>query len=135
MLVVDYPINVPAAGTYVFDLLVSSREKRYATLHTNYVFGAGGTSLKIYLQTTLDDGVTWRDVICHVTGGIPSDKASSVSADVVAPAANEGTDGALPDDTMINGIFGRKWRVKIIIVGTYTTTTLKVHADFVDAIS
>jgi hypothetical protein len=90
-------------------------------------YGSGGTSCKVYLQTSLDGGATWFDVAQHAFATADATKVSALNANI-APAAQAFTpgDGALADNTVANGALGDRLRVKIVSAGTYAATTIKV---------
>lgn len=89
------------------------------------VTGSGGTSIQWWLQTSLDGGTTWCDVMSfsHTTAGRAVGSAASSPATAVAPAA--ATDGTQAS-AAVNNIFGPIWRVKYTSVGTWTTGNLRV---------
>jgi hypothetical protein len=82
------------------------------------------------LQTTLDDQDTWVDIACVVFGNTVSEVAV-VNLSALTPKTTQvtPTDGALADDTVVDGLIGESFRVKIVVVGTYAgSTTLNVTA-------
>lgn len=92
-------------------------------------YGSGGTTAKAWLQTSLDNGATWVDVASHAFTTADATKVSILSANV-APASQAfaPSDGALADNTVVNGALGDRYRVKVITTGTYGgSTTLNVH--------
>lgn len=125
---------VAAAGTYTTELEFPQKRIKYVTMQGRLVYGTGGTTIKSYLQVSFDEGTTWRDVICLAFALVTASKVSAIGREVAATAAAQaGTDGALADDTIINGLFGPKWRVKTIIVGTYNadcTYRVDVEPDY-----
>ncbi len=93
-----------------------------------FVYGSGGTTAKAWLQTSFDNGTTWVDVASLAFTTATATKISIISANV-APASQAfaPTDGTLTDNTVINGAFGDRLRVKVITTGTYAgSTTLNV---------
>jgi hypothetical protein len=121
---------VPAAGTVIQELTLNTKKKDYIAIQSALTYGAAGTSIKVFLQTTIDDGVTWRDVSCNAFLLVSANKLSVLNM-FIAPATQSApaSDGALADDTVVNGTMGDKWRLKIVIVGTYTTSTLRVDVS------
>lgn len=121
---------VPAAGTYTFDILNSTvRVDNYVAIQSNLTYGAGGTSIRVYLQTTQDDGSTWQDTVNQTFLLASARKTSAVNKYVAAAPSVAASDGALADDSVSNGFVGRKWRVKIVVVGAYTTSNIRVDVD------
>jgi hypothetical protein len=91
------------------------------------VFGSGAaTTLNCYLQTSFDGGTNWADVVSFTQFGVASARVgAAVVQAAVAPAAL--TDGTLAAGSA-NALFGPWWRVKYVVVGAYTATTLRVDA-------
>ncbi len=102
---------------------------RYVALQSTFVYGSGGTTAKLYLQTSFDGGVTWVDVISHAFATTTATKISAVGTGT-APASQgfSPTDGTLTDNTVNNGVLGDRVRVKLITVGTYAGAT-SIRAD------
>jgi hypothetical protein len=100
-----------------------------------FTYGAGGTSLDTFLQTSLDGGTTWADVVHWAQNTTSSDSRPFVAniqpagAAQTAPVAT--TDGALTVNTISANLFGLWWRVKYVVVGTYTggANLLRVDVD------
>jgi hypothetical protein len=108
-----------------------------------FTWAAGGTSVDTYLQTSLDGGNTWDDVVhwaqnlaASDAGGRPlyaSVNSLTVLPTTGAPVAT--TDGAQTVNTTNLGLFGQWWRVKYVVVGTYTgLTTLRVDVACSDMV-
>jgi len=93
-----------------------------------HVDGGTGTSVTAWVQTSIDD-TNWVDVSCFdatATGR----KVSTVNGNVTHVLA-EATDGALADNTDLDGWIGSKIRVKVTTVGTYdAVTSLVVHCKY-----
>lgn len=98
------------------------------TIQANLTGASGGTSVDVYIQTSLDGGGTWTDVANFNFTTTPLRKVSSTSMASAVVAAATATDGSIASNTTLSGIFGNLWRVKVISVGTYTATTLRVDA-------
>lgn len=100
-----------------------------ATIQANFNWGAGGTSLKVMIETTLDQGVTWLEVARFAFATASAEKVFNLIGAKEALAAV--TPGAQSDDVAVSGIFGDRWRAKILAVGTYTGNTslsLRINA-------
>lgn len=95
-----------------------------------FTYGSGGTTAKAWLQTSLDGGTVWCDVTAHAF--LLANKKSLFNLSPLTPKTTvftAFTDGALADDTSVDGIFGSLWRVKYTTTGTYAGgTTLRVDA-------
>jgi uncharacterized protein YjlB len=90
------------------------------------VYGSGGTTIDVYVQTSFDQGATWCDVMnFHFTTSSLREVGNVNRQTAVVPAA--ATDGSLASNTKNDGIVGRLWRAKVVSVGTYGgSTTLTV---------
>lgn len=100
------------------------------TAQANFVWGSAGTTCKAWLQTSLDEGATWNDIMCfsfttaskRTIGAVNNFQAAGSGTDLVVP-----TDGTLAADKVVNGILGNLMRVKITSTGTYAgSTTLTI---------
>jgi hypothetical protein len=91
----------------------------------DFVYGSGGTSGKVWVQTSLDGGTTWVD-IANMTFLLASKKRvmNLTSSPITAPYTP--TDGTLADDTVRDGLTGGVYRTKLTTIGTYAATTLSV---------
>ena len=110
------------AGTHVSAPWYVGRDCRYLAVQSNFARTSGGTTLKVYLQFSVDDGQTWADVASHAFTTTSGRKVSAVKASTALAAATVPTDGSLTDDTILSGLIGTKIRVKTVIVGTYVGT-------------
>ena len=100
---------------------------QYLTAQAIFVFGAGGTNVTVYIQTSLDKGASWIDVISFQFLVTTATKVSAVSTYTALAAAITPTDGTLAVNTILSGLLGDRVRAKYVTTGTYTgTTTLAV---------
>ena len=99
----------------------SERTPKQLTAIGKFLYGSGGTNVNAWLQTSLDGGTTWFDVINFLFTTAALTKASTVVP--VSANAITLTDGALAGNTSIAGLFGRLWRVKYTTTGTYAGLT------------
>ena len=102
---------------------------QYLAVEAQFLYGAGGTTVDAYIQTSLDGGTTWIDIMnFHFT----TSAASKVSAVVTSTALAAGitpTDGTLTNNTILSGLLGDRIRAKYVTVGTYTgATSLQLDA-------
>lgn len=98
-----------------------------AAIQTNLVYGSGGTTFSVWVQTSLDGGTTWIDV-CNMSGTTASkNRTQVVSSRTPITTPYTTLDGALTADTVHDGIIGSLWRTKLTTTGTYGgSTTLTV---------
>jgi hypothetical protein len=98
-------------------------------LEAEFAYGSGGTTVTAYVQTTLDDGVTWFDVACFQFTTDSANVAMCIrrTTSQLTPVAL--TDGALTANTAVDGLLGSSLRVKLTTVGTYAgATSLNIWA-------
>ena len=97
-----------------------------ASIQVKFAYGSGGTTAKVYVQTTLDDGITWVDVASFAFTTSSATKIVNLSGLTPKTTAATPSDGALADDTCVDGVLGDALRVKLTTTGTYANTTLSV---------
>lgn len=97
------------------------------TIQCNFTYGAGGTTAKVWVQTSFDAGATWVDIanFAHTTASLR--RLYSLDVQGSTGAIDTPTDGTLADDTSNDGFFGDQLRVKFTSTGTYSGgTTVRV---------
>ena len=102
---------------------------KHLTVEAKFLYGAGGTTVDAYIQTSLDGGVSWIDIMQFAFTTAAANKVSSVTS-CIAPAAQafSPSDGALTSNTIIQGVLGDRIRLKYVTVGTYSgATSLAVY--------
>lgn len=98
-----------------------------AILQANFVYGSGGTSADVWVQTSVDDGQTWADVANFHFLTTSARAQFNLSALTPITTQYTPTDGTLAANTAKDGLLGPLWRVKYTTVGTYAGgTTLRV---------
>lgn len=89
------------------------------------VYGSGGTNVKVYLQTSLDQGTTWFDIACIVFTTTNNDqKVVNLSGLTPKTTPTQVSDASITDNTCLDGVLGDRFRVKIVSTGTYAGSTL-----------
>lgn len=113
---------IPAAATYTHPTF-GLRNPIQLGMSVVTTSAAAGTSTKFYLQTSVDFGVTFFDImsIAFTTGTVTKVGVCNFG---ITPGTNPITtaDGSLSDGTYNQGILGTVFRVKNIVVGSYTGT-------------
>jgi len=110
------------------------------TVEFIFTYGSGGTTTDVYVQTTLNGGLTWFDVMnFHATTASSKVlmsvnaylQTATVATSVVTTAVQiTPTDGSLTANTSVQGILGSQVRIKYTTTGTYaTSTTLAVYGN------
>lgn len=92
-----------------------------ATIQANFTYGSGGTTVRLMIETSLDQGTTWIEVWRALFGTASEENVINLSA--LTPKTSPVTPAALSDDTCLDGIFGPRWRAKITSTGTYAGNT------------
>jgi len=121
--------TLAAAGTYISEVSPLPREVKALAVQSVFVRAAGGTTTKVYIQTSLDGGATWVDIACHAFATTTATKISAVRNAIALTAATVPTDATLTDDTIKDGLIGDRVRVKFVVAGTYSgASSLTVSA-------
>lgn len=119
-------LSITAAATTICTAITGLTGMQSLTVSLRFAWGSGGTAVKAYLQTSIDGGNTWIDIACVVFGTASEHAALNFSA--LTPKITQVTpsDGAMSDDTAIDGILGDRVRLKVVSTGTYAGNTLLV---------
>lgn len=121
----DLPITTALTGSA--QTAIENLEGMLAgTIQAKFAYGSGGTSAKAYVQTTLDNGLTWVDIASITFTTASATKIINLSGLTPKTTAVTPSDGALSDDTCVDGVLGDALRVKITTTGTYANSTLSV---------
>ena len=116
--------TIAAAGTFVGDWVEGLEGLLALAAQIRLAYGSGGTSIKAYLQTSLDQGATPIDVACFTFSTSSAVKARNLSALTPKLTDVTPTDGALADDTSVDGVLGDRFRLKVVSTGTYGGSTV-----------
>lgn len=116
--------TVTAAGTQVGTPVTGLDGMTAATLQLRLAYGSGGTTVRAYVQTSLDQGTTWIDLACVLFGTASEVAVLNFSGLTPKTTAAVPTDGAMTDDTAVDGILGDRLRVKVVSTGTYAGSTV-----------
>jgi hypothetical protein len=118
----DLPIAGP--GTFICEVVADLDGMTALSASLRLAYGSGGTSIKAYLQTSLDQGTTWTDIWCKAFA--TASEHGEVNISGLTPKTTEivPTDGALADDTVLDGILGDRLRLKVLVTGTYASSTV-----------
>lgn len=123
-------IGVAAAGMLSDPVLSLTPGIVVATFQGTFLYGAGGTKVTVWIQTSLDRELYWFDIACMTFTTAAAKKIASLKALIAVAASYVPTDGTLADDTIKDGLLGHAYRVKYTSTGTYTgATSLAVHCS------
>ena len=104
----------------------------YLAVEAVFLYGSGGTNANVYIQTSLDGGLSWIDIMEFVftTSALTKVNSTSIyqtSASPYAPITP--SDGSLTASTAVPGILGDRIRAKYVTTGTYGgATSLALYA-------
>lgn len=115
---------ITTANTYAGAWVTDLEGLLAAVAQLSLTWGSGGTTIKAFLQTSLDQGETAIDIAC-VLFGVASEVAI-LNFSALTPKLTQVTpsDGAMNNDTAVDGIIGDCFRLKLVTTGTYANTVL-----------
>jgi hypothetical protein len=119
-------LTITAAATTICTPITGLTGMQSLTVSLRFVYGSGGTAVKVYLQTSIDGGTTWDDIACWAPSNANASKRWNFSALAIFAAPVTPTDGAMPDNTMQNGLLGDLVRLKVVSTGLYGGNTALV---------
>lgn len=123
--------QITTAGTQVGDWIENLDGMLAMVASLRLAYGSGGTTIRAYLQTSLDQGQTAIDIACVLFATASEHACLNFSALTPKTTQVVPTDGALTDDTALDGILGDRVRLKVVSVGTYAGSTVlsgRAHA-------
>jgi hypothetical protein len=122
--------TLTAAGTQVGISVDGLEGMLAACLQARLAYGSGGTTARLYFQTSLNQGTTWVDIACVLFGTASETEIVNLSALTPKSSQVTPTDGALADDTVVDGVLGDQLRAKLVTTGVYAgSTVLEVRAN------
>lgn len=94
-----------------------------------FLYGAGGTDAIARVQTSIDGGLSWFDIMSFGFLTAAATKVASVSMNITSAVPTAVTDGTLAVNTVNQGLIGDRIRLKYVTTGTYTgVTSLAIYA-------
>lgn len=112
-----------AVANQLSNTLIMKDGVRTITAEAQFLYGAGGTTCKAWLQTSLDGGTTWIDIASFAFTTAALKKVSKLTSSIALAAAVTPTDATLADNTIVDGLLGSRFRVKYTTTGTYSGAT------------
>ncbi len=118
----DHALNL--AAIYIGTPLDKLDGMTACTLYLRFQYGSGGSTCKAYCQVSLDQETTWVDIAC--ASFTTASEAVILNFSGLTPKLTQivPTDGALADDTAIDGVLSDRMRLKIVTTGTYAGQTV-----------
>ncbi len=139
-------VSVPISSALATSPIVLNGSPRSLAIQANFSPGASasGSSIDVYVQTTIDDGSTWADVVnFHFTtvariaavNITPQSPVGTPLSSATAPDAQTPvtlTDGTMASNTARDGLLGPQIRAKYLSTGTYSGASIRVDVASVD---
>ena len=124
--------SITTAGTVTGSVFRYARRNipRSISAQGNFVWSSGGTSVKAFIQSSLDGGTNWFDVMLLSFLAASAIQVGNATVSANGPVAGA-TDGGLASATP-NNIIGDLLRCKVVSVGTYaggTSLVVSVETD------
>lgn len=110
-------------GTIICEVIKDLDGITDATIDCRLEYGAGGSTLSHYVQTSFDDGATWIDVYNFEPGLATTQRIVNVTGRTPITTPLTPTDGGLAANTVKDGVVGPRWRTKTVTTGTFTGST------------
>ena len=123
---VNLPITGAIALAQVGGQLLLNDAARSICAQANFTYGSGGATVDAYLQTSIDGGATWIDIMeFHFTTASARVVMNTSSLTTIL-ASYAATNGTLAANTAKDGILGPLFQVQVDSTGTYAGTTLAI---------
>jgi len=121
--------TIPAAGTTTTTPITGLGTVAYLLMQAKFDWGSGGTTAKVYVQTSVDEGDTWIDIACFAFATADETRLMKVMATDDLTDNTTPTDGSLTDDTALSGVIGDRIRATLVVVGTYANSTIDLVVE------
>jgi hypothetical protein len=117
----DLPVTAP--GSTICTPITGLTAMQSLLLWLRLAYGSGGSAIKAYLQTALDAD-TWMDIACVAFA--TESKVAVLNFSALTPKLTQvtPTDGAIADNTALDGVLGDRVRLKVVVTVTYGGSTL-----------
>jgi len=92
-----------------------------ATIEAAFVYGAGGTTCTVTVETSIDQGANWIEIarLAFTTAS----KVKIVNLSGLTPKTTPVEPAVLSDNTVVDGVLGDRMRAKVTSTGTYSGST------------
>lgn len=91
------------------------------SVQVRFAYGAGGISLKVDIETSLDQGQTWVPIARLAFTTVSATKVVNLSG--LTPKTTPASPGPLSDDACLDGVLGDRLQAKVTSTGTYSNNT------------
>jgi hypothetical protein len=113
-------LTAMGAGTFTSDEVSIPYGADLVACQAVFTRAGGGSTTDVFIQTSLDNGSTWIDLVQWAFLTTTVTKISAVRSSIAMAANVTPTDGGLSDNSILDGLLGDRIRAKTVIVGTYT---------------
>ncbi|PWJ93530.1 hypothetical protein C8D77_101209 [Mesorhizobium loti] len=117
-------LTITTAQTLIGDAIIELDGMQSALLQLRLAYGSGGSTIRAYVQCSADQATTWYDVACVLFGTASEVALLNLSALTPKTTQVTPTDGALADDTAVDGLITDRMRLKVVSTGTYAGSTV-----------
>jgi hypothetical protein len=115
-------LSITAPGTTICTPVTDLVGMQALRVALRFLWGSGGTNVRAFVQTS-EDGNIWDDIAC-VLFGIESESVRLNFSALTPKAQTTPTDGAMADDTLVDGLIATQVRLKVVSTGIYAGNTL-----------
>jgi hypothetical protein len=128
MLLANLPITTAVTTQKTTAVPLTNGAFNSALFEAIFTYGSGGTTVDAWVQTSLDGGATFFDVMnFHFTTASAS-FIFNISALTSITSEYTPTNGTLASNTCKDGLLGDRWQVLYTTTGTYAgSTSLQVY--------
>ena len=113
-------LTAMGAGTFTSEEVSIPYGADLLAVQSVFVRAGGGTTTDVFIQTSLDNGSTWIDIMQFALATPTVTKMAAVRSSIAMAANVTPSDGALTDNTILDGLIGDRLRAKTVVVGTYS---------------
>jgi hypothetical protein len=113
-------LTAMGAGTFTSDEVSIPYGADLVACQAVFTRAGGGSTTDVYIQTSLDNGSTWIDIMQFALVTTTVTKMSAVRSSIAMAANVTPTDGGLSDNTILDGLLGDRLRAKTVIAGSYS---------------
>lgn len=114
---------IAAPGVYIGDWVDRLEGMKSFSIQANFKYGSGGTSVVVYVQTSLDQGNTPMDVWAQQFATESGVEAVNLDDSAVLSPVVPQQQALTPGDT-VNGFLGDRLRAVVVVTGTYAGASL-----------
>lgn len=117
--------QVTVAGTYVGAWVTDLAGMTSLAAQVRMLWGSGGTSIKAYVQSSLDQGNTAYDVA--LVNFLAASRTAIFSIQQTTSAMLTPVEAGAEAESVPVPVLGDRLRLKLVVVGTYVNTTVSAR--------